>query len=192
MDYLADKKSAKDDSKDDAKSSSSKVEVKSSETVAVSSSAIVIESSATVVPTSSATVDPTSSSWNGQTVVEEVNNDSTTVDVGGDAMEEVNDDESDELDSLRQELEDPDTNDPEGFEKDDDGEFNYEDFDFEKNDYFCFTGEGDWLRIDFNANREELKKIGLPFLWNGHANGLKRKYLFRFENECAAVYIRRK
>ena len=103
-------------------------------------------------------------------------------------MEDVTDEEADLLDSLRQELEDQNTDAPEGFEQDDDGEFNFEDLDFENNDYFCFDGDTGWRRITF-AN---IKNSGLPFLWNGHAFGLQKKYIFRFENECDAVYVLRK
>lgn len=186
-----------DDSADEAKSSSSVKVVVSSSSVTVklsSSSAVVVSSDSKddgkddVVPSSdSKPADVSSSSVEGygdgsETVIV---NDTTSI--GTDQMDTVGSSESSYLDSLKQELEDETTEDPENFDILDSGNIDFDDIDT-NNVYFCFTGDDEWLRINF----EDMYKSNLPFIRNGHAWGLRKKYLVRFEEACEAVYVMRK
>lgn len=101
-------------------------------------------------------------------------------------MEKVSEEEKKQLDELKDALDNDET--PDGFEKAEDKNFTYDEMDFENNEYFCFTGDNQWLRIVF----DNIKASGLPFLWNGHAEGLKRKYEMRFEDACDAIYVMKK
>ena len=74
-----------------------------------------------------------------------------------------------------------------GYEESDQLNFKVDDFDFDNYDYFCFTGEQSWLKI----TQDQLKESGLPFLWNGKAYGLRKKYTLRFEDTCDAIYVKR-
>lgn len=74
-----------------------------------------------------------------------------------------------------------------GYEESDQLNFKVDDFDFDNYDYFCFTGEQSWLKI----TQDQLKESGLPFLWNGKAYGLRKKYTLRFEDACDAIYVKR-
>lgn len=116
-----------------------------------------------------------------ETSITEGDNGNTNVNVGTNDMEEVSKEESDKLDDLLKgdEL-------PEGTEKIEGG-VNGGDIDPSQNDYYCYTGEG-WLKINF----DNLKESGLPFLWNGAAWGLRKKYDMFFDDACEAVYAIRK
>lgn len=159
---------AKNDGKDDCKVSSSSVK---EETLPSSDSKPVVSSSSE------------SGFGNGSetTVIDD------TTSIGTDNMDTVSSSESHYLDSLKQELEDDTTDDPENFDILDSGNINFGNIDT-NNVYFCFTGDDEWLRINF----EDMAKAGLPFLRNGHAWGLRKKYLVRFEEACEAVYVMRK
>lgn len=74
-----------------------------------------------------------------------------------------------------------------GYEESDQLNFKVDDFDFDNYDYFCFTEEQSWLKI----TQDQLKGSGLPFLWNGKAYGLRKKYTLRFEGTCNAIYVKR-
>ena len=74
-----------------------------------------------------------------------------------------------------------------GYEESDQLNFKVDDLDFDNYDYFCFTGEQSWLKI----TQDQLKESGLPFLWNGKAYGLRKKYTLRFEGTCNAIYVKR-
>jgi hypothetical protein len=74
-----------------------------------------------------------------------------------------------------------------GYEESDQLNFKVDDLDFDNYDYFCFTGEQSWLKI----TQDQLKESGLPFLWNGKAYGLRKKFTLRFEGACNAIYVKR-
>ncbi len=83
---------------------------------------------------------------------------------------------------------------PDGFEelegslvvdKDGSGNLTYDSFD--ENDYYCFSGEGSWLKLD----RAKLGEY-IPHFKNGAAWGNLSHFDIRFENLCSAVYIMRK
>lgn len=116
-----------------------------------------------------------------ETSITEGSNGNSNVNVGTNDMDEVSNEEAEKLDSLLKEEELP-----EGVEKIEGG-INGGDIDVGNNDYYCYTGEG-WLKINF----DNLKESGLPFLWNGAAWGLRRKYDMFFDDACEAVYAVRK
>lgn len=83
---------------------------------------------------------------------------------------------------------------PEGFEEldgglvvDKDGSGNLDFNSFDENDYYCFSGEGEWLKLD----RAKLGEF-IPHFKNGAAWGNLRHFEIRFEDLCSAVYIMRK
>ena len=161
---------------DDDSSSSGKASSSSSAKDGSSSSAKA-ESSSSEPESSSAEVGK-------ETVIDE---DEGIFSIGTDDMTAVSDDAQSELDSLKEILDNGGTVD--GFELAD-SEFNeetllYEDFD--ENDFFCFTGEGEWLKI----TREQLGKH-IPHYKNVEAWGNFRQFDVKFMDACAAVYIRRK
>lgn len=116
-----------------------------------------------------------------ETSITEGSNGNSNVNVGTNDMDEVSNEEADKLDSLLKEEELP-----EGVEKIEGG-INGGDIDVGNNDYYCYTGEG-WLKINF----DNLKESGLPFLWNGAAWGVRKKYDMIFDDACEAVYAVRK
>jgi len=153
----------------------------SSATPASSSSAPA--SSAT--PASSSSVAASSSAVAGQTTVANV--DDGDFSFGTDDMESVAESAQTELDSLKEILDNGGTVD--GFEKTD-MEFNEETLPveiFDEQDFFCFTGEGEWLRI----TKETLGEY-IPHYRNDHAWGNLRHFDIKFMDACAAVYIKRK
>ena len=102
-------------------------------------------------------------------------------------MVEVADDVQSELDSLKEILDNGGTVD--GFEETD-MEFNEETLPveiFDEQDFFCFTGEGEWLRIT-----KEMLGTYIPHYKNDHAWGNLRHFDIKFMDACAAVYIKRK
>lgn len=83
---------------------------------------------------------------------------------------------------------------PEGFEElngglvvDKDGSGNLDFNSFDENDYYCFSGEGEWLKLD----RAKLGEF-IPHFKNGAAWGNLSHFEIRFEDLCSAVYIMRK
>lgn len=83
---------------------------------------------------------------------------------------------------------------PEGFEEldgglvvDKDGSGNLDYNSFDENDYYCFSGEGEWLKLD----RAKLGEF-IPHFKNGAAWGNLSHFEIRFEDLCSAVYIMRK
>lgn len=159
-----------------AKDSSSSGEAESSSSEAKSSSSEEAESSSS---------EPESSATAGKETI--INEEEGEFSIGTDDMTAVSDDAQSELDSLKEILDNGGSVD--GFELAD-SEFNeetllYEDFD--DNDFFCFTGEGEWMQI----TREQLGKH-IPHYKNGQAWGNFRQFEVKFMDACEAVYIRRK
>ena len=70
-------------------------------------------------------------------------------------------------------------------DKDGSGNLDYNSFD--ENDYYCFSGEGEWLKLD----RAKLGEF-IPHFKNGAAWGNLSHFEIRFEHLCSAVYIMRK
>ena len=110
---------------------------------------------------------------------------------GKDIMSGVDDGTSSDLDDLKAACDTAGVC-PDGFEKLDDdavsvdaSQESYETF--EQYDYFCFTDEGSWLKLDFSS----LGKY-IPHFKNGAAWGNLSHFEIRFEDLCSAVYIMRK
>ena len=166
----------------DCSSSSGKATSSSSAKDGSSSSAKASSSSST--PTSSATPASSSAEPGKETIA---NEDDGEFSFGTDDMKEISESAQSELDSLKEILDNGGT--VEGFEKTE-GEFNEETLPYEafdENDFFCFTGEGEWLQI----TRELLGQY-IPHYKNGAAWGNLRHFDVKFMDACAAVYIRRK
>ena len=166
----------------DGSSSSGKATSSSSAKDGSSSSAKASSSSST--PTSSATPASSSAEPGKETIA---NEDDGEFSFGTDDMKEISESAQSELDSLKEILDNGGT--VEGFEKTE-GEFNEETLPYEafdENDFFCFTGEGEWLQI----TRELLGQY-IPHYKNGAAWGNLRHFDVKFMDACAAVYIRRK
>lgn len=102
------------------------------------------------------------------------------VDIGKDWMETPDESDKDWLDSVKTEI--GDENIADKFPPVIGGEV----FDPEHNDYFCFTEENEWLRIDTS----NLKQYGIPWLWNNAAWGNRKKYTFRFDEVCQAIFVK--
>lgn len=133
---------------------------------------------------SSASGDVTSSS---STVRQATLVDGSNFTVGTDGMEEVAPGTQSELDSLKEIMDNGGSVD--GFEESD-IQFNEETMTvelFESSDVYCFTGEGEWLKIT-----AELLGQYIPHFRNDHAWGNLRHFDIKFMDACAAVYIRRK
>ena len=159
-----------------AKDSSSSGEAESSSSEAKSSSSEEAESSSS---------EPESSATAGKETI--INEEEGEFSIGTDDMTAVSDDAQSELDSLKEILDNGGSVD--GFELAD-SEFNEETLlyeDFNDNDFFCFTGEGEWMQI----TREQLGKH-IPHYKNGQAWGNFRQFEVKFMDACEAVYIRRK
>lgn len=159
-----------------AKDSSSSGEAESSSSGAKSSSSEEAESSSS---------EPESSATAGKETI--INEEEGEFSIGTDDMEVVSEEGQSELDSLKEILDNGGSVD--GFELAD-SEFNEETLlyeDFNDNDFFCFTGEGEWMQI----TREQLGKH-IPHYKNGQAWGNFRQFEVKFMDACAAVYIRRK
>ncbi|MBR4785712.1 MAG: hypothetical protein IK012_10760 [Fibrobacter sp.] len=174
--------SAKSSSSSEKVSSSSEKKSSSSDKVESSSSEEKSSSSEKVESSSSA---PESSAVAGkETIVDE---DEGEFSIGTDDMEELPENEQSELDSLKELLDNGETVD--GFEKTDSSfdeeSLLYEDFD--ENDFFCFTDEGQWLQI----TREKLGEY-IPHYKNGQAWGNFRQFDVKFMDACESVYIKRK
>lgn len=123
----------------------------------------------------------------------ELNTDTGEINAGEDIMSGVDDGTSSDLDDLVAACGTAEGC-PEGFEKLDgdlvvekDGSGNLSFDSFEENDYFCFSGEGSWLKL-------ERAKLGvyIPHFKNGAAWGNLSHFEIRFEDLCSAVYIMRK
>ena len=171
-------------SSDKATSSSSSGKASSSSAKADSSSDEAKSSSSEKVDSSSSAPESSSAEPGKETVI---NEEEGIFSIGTDDMTVISESDQSELDSLKQILDEGGSVD--GFELAE-SEFNeetllYEDFD--ENDFFCFTGEGEWLKI----TREQLGKH-IPHYKNGQAWGNFRQFDVKFMEACAAVYIRRK
>lgn len=171
-------------------SSSEKATSSSSEKASSSSSGKEDSSSDEAKSSSSEKVDSSSSEPESSAAVGKetvIDEDEGIFSIGTDDMTVISEDVQSELDSLKEILDDGGTVD--GFELAD-SEFNEETLlyeDFNDNDFFCFTGEGEWLKI----TREQLGKH-IPHYKNGEAWGNFRQFDVKFMDACAAVYIRRK
>ncbi len=136
--------------------------------------------------TSSSSSTPAESSSSAVLGEETIMVNENTASVGVNNMEKVSESEASELDAWREAISNGES--VSDFELSDKLNFGYTDMDFDNYVYYCFTGDNEWLRIPF----DNLKESGLPFLWNGAAWGLQRKYSLRFEDACAAIYVQRK
>lgn len=182
-DTTAKSSSSKKVSSSSAKSSSSE-KASSSSSEKVDSSADAESSSSEKVESSSSEPESSSAEPGKQTII---NEDEGEFSIGTDDMTAVSDDAQSELDSLKEILDNGGSVD--GFELAD-SEFNEETLlyeDFNDNDFFCFTGEGEWMQI----TREQLGEH-IPHYKNGKAWGNFRHFDVKFMDACAAVYIRRK
>lgn len=170
---------SKTTSSSDSKTTSSDSKTESSSSAKASSDSGSDKSS------SSASGDVTSSS---STVRQETLTDGEgNFSVGTDDMEDVSSGTQSELDSLKEILDNGGTID--GFEEVA-TEFNeqtltYESFD--EGDYYCFTGEGEWMHV----TRELLGQY-IPHYKNGQAWGNLRHFDVKFMDACEGVYFRRK
>ena len=165
-------------------SSSSEKATSSSSEKASSSSSEKASSSSEKVDSSSSAPESSSAEPGKETVI---NEEEGIFSIGTDDMTVISESDQSELDSLKQILDDGGSVD--GFELAE-SEFNeetllYEDFD--ENDFFCFTDEGEWLKI----TREQLGEH-IPHYKNSKAWGNFRQFDVKFMDACAAVYIRRK
>ena len=178
--------SVKSSSSEKASSSSanSSSSGKSSSSEKAASSSSEKASSSSEEPESSSS-EPESSAEVGKETV--VNEDEGEFFIGTDDMEELSEKLQSELDSLKGLLDNGETVD--GFEKTelsfDEESLLYEDFN--ENDYFCFTDEGERLQI----TRDNLGRY-IPHYKNGQAWGNFRQFDVKFMDACAAVYIKRK
>ena len=171
-------------SSEKASSSSSSAKDSSSSGKAESSSSEAKSSSSEKVESSSSEPESSSAEPGKQTII---NEDEGEFSIGTDDMTAVSDDAQSELDSLKEILDNGGSVD--GFELAD-SEFNEETLlyeDFNDNDFFCFTGEGEWMQI----TREQLGEH-IPHYKNGKAWGNFRHFDVKFMDACEAVYIRRK
>ena len=176
--------SAKSSSSEKTSSSSSSAKDSSSSGKAESSSSEAKSSSSEKVESSSSEPESSSAEPGKQTIS---NEDEGEFSIGTDDMTAVSDDAQSELDSLKEILDNGGSVD--GFELAD-SEFNEETLlyeDFNDNDFFCFTGEGEWMQI----TREQLGEH-IPHYKNGKAWGNFRHFDVKFMDACEAVYIRRK
>ena len=102
-------------------------------------------------------------------------------------MEDVGASTKTELDSLKEVLDNGGSSD--GFEslgtEFDETTMTYDSFN--EGDYYCFTGEGEWMHI----SRELLGKY-IPHYKNGAAWGNLRHFEIKFLDACEDVYFRRK
>lgn len=170
---------SKTTSSSDSKTTSSDSKTESSSSAKASSDSGSDKSS------SSASGDVTSSS---STVRQETLTDGDgNFSVGTNDMEDVSSGTQSELDSLKEILDNGGTID--GFEEVatefDEETLTYESFD--EGDYYCFTGEGEWMHV----TRELLGQY-IPHYKNGQAWGNLRHFDVKFMDACEGVYFRRK
>lgn len=165
-----------DTSSDTGTSSDSKSTSDGTETASSDSETSTTESSSSGTLTSSATAG-----------VETIVNGDDEFSVGTKDMEDVDASTKTELDDLKDELDNGGT--PEGFENVgtsfDETTMTYDSFD--EGDYYCFTGEGEWMHI----TRELLGKY-IPHYKNGAAWGNLRHFEVLFMDACEGVYFRHK
>lgn len=176
--------SAKSSSSEKATSSSSSAKDSSSSGKAESSSSEAKSSSSEKVESSSSEPESSSAELGKETVA---NTEEGDFSFGTDDMEEVSASAQSELDSLKEILDNGGTVD--GFEKTE-MEFNEETLPveiFDEQDFFCFTGEGEWLQIT-----KEMLGQYIPHYKNDHAWGNLRHFDVKFMDACSSVYIRRK
>lgn len=107
--------------------------------------------------------------------------------IGTNDMTDVSEEVSKTLDDLKKEIDEGKN--PEGFEEVDKN-ISFDDWD-KTGTYYCFTGENEWKMISLENLESNPKASGYPFLWNGHASGLARQFILRFEASCSAVYLQR-
>lgn len=123
----------------------------------------------------------------------ELNTDTGEINAGKDIMSGVDEGTGSELDDMVAACATTEGC-PDGFEelegglvvdKNGNGNLTFESFD--ENDYYCFSGEGSWLKL-------ERTKLGvyIPHFKNGAAWGNLSHFDIRFEDLCSAVYIMRK
>lgn len=169
------------DDSGDATSSASKDESSSAGSEGTSSEG---GSGDTAKSSSSVSGDATSSS---STVRQATLVDGSNFSVGTDDMKEVASGTQSELDSLKEILDNGGN--VEGFEEVptefDENTLTYESFD--EGDYYCFTGEGEWMHV----TRELLGQY-IPHYKNGQAWGNLRHFDVKFMDACEGVYFRRK
>lgn len=106
------------------------------------------------------------------------------VNVGTNDMTPVDEDEKAELDDLKEQLKDGPVD---GFENVG-TTINGADMDFDGGgDYYCFTGEGEWLHVSLDQLGEHINHFR-----NGAAWGQLKKFDILFMDACEGVYFRRK
>jgi hypothetical protein len=186
---------AKTTSSSDTKTESSDSKAESSSSAKASSDSGSDKSSSSTAPASSATGDKSSSSSAvapessssaaaGQTTVSDGEGNFS---LGTDDMEDVTPGTQTELDSLKEILDNGGT--VAGFEEVatefDENTLTYESFD--EGDYYCFTGEGEWMHV----TRDLLGRY-IPHYRNGQAWGNLRHFDVKFMDACEGVYFRRK
>ena len=99
-------------------------------------------------------------------------------------MDAVSDDLALELDDLKQAFDYNEA--PSTFTGSDKTRFSVDDFDFSKNDYFCYTESQEWLGI----TKEKLQETKLPFLWDGAAYNARARFSLDFD-PCQ-IFIKKK
>lgn len=162
--------------------SSSSVKAGSSSSAKVTSSAGTSSSSSAKASSSSSAPASSSAVAGVESVV-----DGDNYSVGTNDMENVAESTKTELDSLKEVLDNGGSSD--GFEslgtEFDETTMTYASFD--EGDYYCFTGEGEWMHI----SRDLLGQF-IPHYKNGAAWGNLRHFEVKFLDACEDVYFRRK
>ncbi len=131
---------------------------------------------------SSSLVDVSSSSA-GVAVLDSVIDVSEKCDAS-ECMEDVADDVVTELETLKLQLDDNES--VQNFTEDVQSRFAPGDFDFSKNDYYCFTQSEEWFKI----TKEGLQGVDLSFVWADDQTDVQVNYVLDFGNLCESVYIK--
>ena len=98
-------------------------------------------------------------------------------------LKEVEKDVRSILNSKKDELDN--NEEPEGFSESNKVEFAVDDFDFDANNYYCFTESEEWKGI----TRDKLLETKLPFLWDMDYYDCRDRFLLSFESECVSIYV---
>lgn len=159
-------------------SSSEKTESSSSEEVESSSSS----------PLSSSSVEESSSSYEAvfgehESIVAK----DGVLSIGIDAMSDVNDDDAEDLESVKAVVEGSSDKLPDGY-RDFGLETTMEDFNYEsfmENQYFCLTKESSWLQVSRSKLGEHIAHFK-----NGASLGPLESFKVSFADACSAVYAK--
>lgn len=101
-----------------------------------------------------------------------------------DYLESVEKSVKQELDGLKEELDD--NRNPPGFVESKGTVFAVDDLDFSKNSYYCFTDADEWMAI----TKEKLLETKLPFLWDMAYYEYRDRYSLSFEDVCVSIYVK--